>query len=319
MKEKWNNLTMVAGIDFSPASIAAARWAITSLRTKDVVLSHALVVPEMHGILADKFPISESLLLNARTGARRRLQDVQRMLNVLDAILDVREGRPADVIADVARAHDADLIVVGKHGESGEHRGYTGRTADQLVRSAPASIIVANGILESKPQRLIVPITYSSITPYIVEWTRRLQAQCDASVTALHVVGSAVLSHVLSMSRIRNGEPPTADEIDDIFLEDRDRWSKEFIEAGIPADRVTSRVVFGEVSESVIAAAARENADMIIMGSHAGPLRRLLLGSAASAVLRNADIPVFIVTEPASEPIDSLRQHSPSTRELQPI
>jgi len=187
------------------------------------------------------------------------------------------------------------------------------------VRSAPASIIVANGVLESKPKRLIVPITYSSITPYIVEWTRRLQAQCDASVIVLHVVGSAVLSHVLSMSRIRDGEPPTADEIDEIFVEDRDRWSKELIAAGVPADRVRSRVVFGEVSESIIAAAARDEADMIVMGSHAGPLRRLLLGSAASAVLRNAEIPVFIVTEPATEPIDSLRRDAFSSSELQAV
>ena len=34
------------------------------------------------------------------------------------------------------------------------------------------------------------------------------------------------------------------------------------------------------------------------MGSHAGPLRRLLLGSAATAVLRDAGIPVLVVVEP---------------------
>jgi hypothetical protein len=34
------------------------------------------------------------------------------------------------------------------------------------------------------------------------------------------------------------------------------------------------------------------------MRSHAGPLRRLLLGSAAAAVLREADLPVLVVVEP---------------------
>ena len=45
-------------------------------------------------------------------------------------------------------------------------------------------------------------------------------------------------------------------------------------------------------------AAGRHRADMLVMGSHAGPSRRLLLGSAASAVLREAGIPVLIVVEP---------------------
>jgi nucleotide-binding universal stress UspA family protein len=264
----------------------------------EIVLAHALVVPEVRGILAARYPISESLLANARAGALRRLENIRRTYGLGDASTEVRVGRPADVIADIARADSADLIVVGKHGEGGPFRGYTGRTADALVRASPAPILVANGILLDMPRKILVPVTYSSITPWVIEWARRIHETSKAEVVIIHVVGSAVLSHVLSMSAVTNDAPPSATEIDGIFSEDRDRWAREFVDAGMPADCITSEVVFGEVSGGVLAAAERHQADMIVMGSHAGPLRRILLGSAASAVLREADIPVLVAVEP---------------------
>lgn len=291
---------VVVGIDFSPASMVAARWAAGwLLRERELVLAHALVVPEVHGILANRYPIPDTLLANARAGALRRLHEASVSLGVPDSVLEVKEGNPADAIAAVARKVKAELIVVGKHGEGGPHRGYTGRTADRLVRSSPAPVLVADGVLSRPPQKILVPLTYSSITPHIIEWTRKMCEDSGAEVIAIHVVGSAVLSHVLSSSAVKRSEVLTADEIDDVFREDGDRWKKQLVEAGIPPQRVHSEVVFGEVSSAVIGAASQHGADMIIMGSHAGPMRRLLLGSAATGVLREAGIPVLVVVEPA--------------------
>jgi nucleotide-binding universal stress UspA family protein len=290
---------VVAGVDFSAASTQAARWAATwLLGERDLILAHALVVPEVHGILADRYPVPESLLANARAGALRRLHDVSVTLGVPEAALEVMEGNPADALTDVIRENHAELVVVGKHGEGGLHRGYAGRTADRLVRSSPAPVLVAHGGMSRPPRTILVPLTYSSITPSIISWTRRMYADSGAEVIAIHVVGSAVLSHVLTMSTLRRDNAPSTDEIDEIFREDGDHWRNDLIQAGIPADRVQSEVVFGEVSGAVMAAASEHNADLIVMGSHAGPVRRLLLGSAATAVLREASVPVLIVVEP---------------------
>jgi nucleotide-binding universal stress UspA family protein len=290
---------VVAGIDVSHTSIAAVRWvAKWLLRNSDLTLAHALVVPEINGVLAAKFPLPDSLLINARVGARRRLKELGQTLGIPDVAIEIREGKPADAIAEIARACKEDLFVVGKHGDGTQPRGYTGRTADRLVRSSPAAILVANGVLTEPPKRIVVPLTYSSITPFIIQWARRISEATDATIVAVHVVGAAVLSHVLSMSNVTKGEVPTAEQIDEIFREDRELWKRELEGAGIPSDKITSEVVFGEVSNGVLVSANRNGADMIVMGSHAGPVRRLLLGSAASAVLRDADIPVLVVTEP---------------------
>jgi len=290
---------VVAAIDFSSGSINAVKWARKwLLQDRGLILAHALIVPEVCGLLAERYPVSESLLVNARAGARHRLDDLRNSLGLPDAVIAISEGKPAEAIAEIARSTKAELIVVGKHGESGAPRGYTGRTADSLVRSAPAPIIVANGALASRPERIVVALTYSSITPYIVSWTKRIQSASGARIIVVHAIGSAVLSHVLSVSTVKTGEPPTSDEIDEIFSEDRDRWTQMLIEAGIPADFIDSEVIFGEVSTAVLGASLTHNADKIIMGSHAGPVRRLLLGSAASAVVREAEIPVMVVVEP---------------------
>ena len=294
--------TVVAGIDFSPASFAATQWIARWLVTDDqLVLVHSLVVPEFQGILAGKFPLPPSLLENARTGAERRLRAFSATLPLANISIEIRDGRPADTILEVAREKAADLVVVGKHGERGPLRGYTGRTADNLVRSAPAPVLMASGIPPGAPRRIVAALTYSSITPFIVECVQRMQAASGADIVVINVVGSAVLSHVLTMASIRTGTTPGNAELREIFSEDRDRWCRLLIDAGVPADKVSAEVVFGEVSESVIAAAREYGADMIIMGSHAGPVRRLVLGSAASAVLRHAEIPVLVAVEPETQ------------------
>lgn len=303
---------IVLGVDFSQPSITAARWCMQWLgRDAEYILAHALVVPELDGILSHRFPVSPSLLSNARAGAVRRLREIAATFEGAKLSVEVSEGRPADVLQEIAQRNDAELVVVGRHGEGGTLRGYTGRTADRLVRSSTVPVLVVDVVPSTAPTRILVPLTYSSITPYVIEWARRVHDLTNASVVATHVVGSAVLSHVLSMAVIRNGEPLTTTEIDETFTEDRDNWKRDLVAAGISSDHVDAQVVFGEVSDAILAAAEEQRAQLIVMGSHAGPVRRLLLGSAASAVLRQARCPVLVVTEPEQSTLAApVHEHS---------
>lgn len=293
---------VVIGIDFSASSISAARWASSWIsKDAELILVQALMVPEVSGALAARLPLPASLVANAKAGAERRLRKLSETLDFHSFSLEAREGRPADVIADVAREYEADLIIVGKDGEAGTHSGLTGRTTDHLVRSSPSPVIVAAGFPVGAPRRIVVPLTYSSVTPFVIEWTRRLYDLSQAEIFVVHVIGSGVLSHVMTMSAIKTGKELTDTEIDLVFSEDRENWKQELVKAGIPADRISVEVLFGEVSDAVMNAVATRHAEMVVMGTHAGPLRRLLLGSAASAVLRQAEIPVLIVVEPKLE------------------
>jgi nucleotide-binding universal stress UspA family protein/quercetin dioxygenase-like cupin family protein len=66
-----------------------------------------------------------------------------------------------------------------------------------------------------------------------------------------------------------------------------------------PGIRVEHRLAEGDPTEEVLRLAAALRCDLIVMGSHGRTgLGRLLAGSVAEAVLRNADCPVMVVRTP---------------------
>ena len=73
----------------------------------------------------------------------------------------MREGRPSERIAEMARETNADLVVVGEHGHRRGLRDVLGNTAEQLVHTSPVPVLLARGQAEGAPQRVLVPIDES--------------------------------------------------------------------------------------------------------------------------------------------------------------
>jgi nucleotide-binding universal stress UspA family protein len=60
----------------------------------------------------------------------------------------VREGRPADEIADYARAVDADMVATGTRGRHGENRFLIGSVAEHVVRTCPVPVLTVRQLGE---------------------------------------------------------------------------------------------------------------------------------------------------------------------------
>ncbi|MFC6786658.1 universal stress protein [Halobaculum halobium] len=58
-----------------------------------------------------------------------------------DVTAVVREGRPANEIADYAREIDADLVATGTRGRHGENRFLIGSVAERVVRTCPVPVL----------------------------------------------------------------------------------------------------------------------------------------------------------------------------------
>ena len=66
--------------------------------------------------------------------------------------------------------------------------------------------------------------------------------------------------------------------------------------------RVESRVRRGNAVDQIVAAARETGADLIAMSTHGrGGLGRLIFGSVAQAVLRQAEVPVFLMRATESQ------------------
>jgi nucleotide-binding universal stress UspA family protein len=78
-----------------------------------------------------------------------------------------------------------------------------------------------------------------------------------------------------------------------------DRGRLEQVRPADPRVAVCHRLAEGDPAEEILRIAAGEKADLIVMGTHGRTgLARLLVGSVAEAVLRQAPCPVLTVKEP---------------------
>ena len=292
---------VAVGIDFSEPSLQAARWVADYFgRGTDVVLIHAVDIPPAPRFLGRRLPSRDLILETQRQGAESRLAKLIESFPGGRGRCVVRFGRAADVIEKVAGEIDADVIVAGKHGRREWPGRGAGSTAERLSRGCGVPVLLVANPRQAAPARLLVALDDDDVADWALGATQMLADRFGASVTAVHVVSNAVLSHVLSMAAI-SGDEERMDEahIQEEFRLDADRWLRRVGAAGLPRDRVEYIAAFGHPAEEILNVASRIGADLVIMGSRRpGPLRRAVLGTVAGEVLHRASCPVLITHEP---------------------
>lgn len=134
---------IVCGVDFSPASRAALRFAASIAKEADAALTVAHVVEH---IALWPLPVAavdaDALERRAREDAAAALHeaidsDVREFARVDEQVL---MGKPYQRLLELAAERDADLIVAGAHGGR-TARPHFGSTTNHLVRSAACPVL----------------------------------------------------------------------------------------------------------------------------------------------------------------------------------
>ena len=132
--------------DFSPASDIAFRYALDMAVTQGraIHLIHALddtsfATAYPDGIYAELPGLREQVMAEAN----RRLQPMVAECAAagVPATAQTAVGRPARLIANVAKARATDLIVMGTHGRGGFAHMVLGSVAERVVRTAPCAVL----------------------------------------------------------------------------------------------------------------------------------------------------------------------------------
>jgi nucleotide-binding universal stress UspA family protein len=115
---------------------AARRVAAPGARVK-VVYAHR-VPPEL-----TYYEFFQDVLAELERGAQETVESARDAFEGadLDVSYETRRGRPAEVLADIAREHDADLIVMGSRG-LGRMRAAVGSAVLDLLHDAPCPVLV---------------------------------------------------------------------------------------------------------------------------------------------------------------------------------
>ena len=143
-------------------------------------------------------------------------------------------------------------------------------------------------------KKIIVPIDFSEHSEYALRTAAKLAKKNDAEVLALHM---------LEMSDVLLTKSDSEQQQKAIFfLKLVERKFDTFLNKDyLKGVKVTPIVKHFKVFSEVNDVAKKNDADLIVMGSHgASGVKEFFVGSNTERVVRNADIPVLVVKDDIS-------------------
>jgi nucleotide-binding universal stress UspA family protein len=132
---------IVVGVDGSPSSMLALRWALDQAHATgaDVEAIHAWQIPTSFGAPVALLP-KEDLAAEARTALSTAIDRTRTDDRDVTVHPHVDRGDPATVLLD--RARDADLLVVGNRGYGGFARSLLGSVSQHCIHHAVCPVVV---------------------------------------------------------------------------------------------------------------------------------------------------------------------------------
>ena len=137
-------------------------------------------------------------------------------------------------------------------------------------------------------KKILVPVDGSAVAEAVLPRVTELAKALNAEVTVLRVAGAHVFP----------GVDPTEAEVQVV------REAEAYVEAlagQLSRQGLAARAVvrYGHPAAEIVGHAARDKVDLVAMSTHGrSGLNRLLMGSVAEAVVRNASTPVLLVRGP---------------------
>lgn len=234
---------------------------------------------------------------------REQLRDQAQRLGLRPdelAGLEVVAGTPHRVIVDMARRVGAKLIVVGASEPGGGLDKLLGSTADRVVRRADCPVLVVRGELPVPPRRVLLPVDLSELS-------------ADAFRCGLHFLGEIsngaptdiealyTLDFLAQLKFLHSDMPwvTTSHQVESHAAQELERFVRDQCEgAAVP---VQARLRAGDAQVAILAELGEKPADLVVLGTHGrSGFDRLVLGSIASAVLREAPCSVLMIPPAAS-------------------
>jgi len=140
---------------------------------------------------------------------------------------------------------------------------------------------------------ILTPVDFSEHSRQALRWAAALATRFHSRLTVICVVDPLLVD----AARIRLGLDLAQAETPALREFVAATWSGS---AGAPMPTVLKTLI-GEPADSILKAASRDNADLIVMGTQGlGGFRKWVLGSTTERLLRRTHVPVFAVP-PAGE------------------
>ena len=286
--------TVVVATDLSPASeIAVDQAAMLARRwDADLVLLHVF----NDGVWATITAIYESEVWAGAEPvlvARNRLSQQVREVAARHAVRargETRTGRAASEIAAFCREQDAQLLVVGEHGEDWIGEAVLGGTAQRVLALADLPVLLVRRAVSAELSCILLATDFSDnatrAAQLSLDWfpdvRQRLLNACTVAFEGRMRMAGVSLEHIEGYRR---------DEL--ARAEQRMEAQMQALRSAAP---VGKRIVQGYPTTVLLREIERSGAELLVIGKHGGTmLDERLLGSITQNLLYRADCNVLLV------------------------
>jgi nucleotide-binding universal stress UspA family protein len=206
----------------------------------------------------------------------------------LDAV--ICEGEPHDIIVEVARAKNADLISMGTHGRKGLKKLFMGSVTSRVIVSSPCDVLIVKkpcANCTGKYASILVSFDGSEFSKKALVRACEFAKIDGSEIRAFYVIPRyEEMIEFFSSSFIKENLHHDAEAV-------MEKAKTIAAEQGV---KIGIEIAEGDEAENIIEAANRMKNDLIIRGSHGWTgINRAIMGSIAERVIINAPCPVLVV------------------------
>jgi nucleotide-binding universal stress UspA family protein len=278
---------IVVGVDGTESGLDAVALANRLARATGDPLLVACVYPEGRRATLDAAAVAHGPAAKALEAAGELADEAGAEYRT------VPSSSPARGLAELAEEEDAAMVVAGSHRSGAFGRVASGGTAERLLHGSGCPVAVAprgyRRRVTDRLRRIAVAFVDTPDGFEAVRYAADLAARSGLPLTVFSVI--TVHANWFVPEAVRPEEETVPVEVRKEYQEALDRAL-----AGLPEGvRATGELLYGEVVDELSMVGER-GVDLLVCGSRGyGPVRRVLLGTVSSALVRQASVPVLIV------------------------
>jgi len=304
--------SVLFGIDFGSASLAATRWATANVAMR----AHALLVHVAPGV-GTEASIEDDILapvggLVVSNEAKDLVLSPQRIrggltgfaatLPVPSAKALVRFGRPSEWLSTIANEAEAALMVLGRRVDANRTRIGEPNVIERATRRTRADVLVVPEGFDKPLGHVIAAVDESAISSKVIAISRWLSRLHEVPLTILHVLSPAVGAYGRVMRGVKQmlAERRTSEGamMRQRLADESPRppaWLARIGESAEVVRRSRIEVAVGDAAREVARVASEVEAPLVVVGmrgsDHAPPGS---VGSTARELMTRAPFPVLV-------------------------
>lgn len=289
---------VVLGIDFSAASLAAARWATSHVaRRANAIASH--VAPESDDAHsdADGRPARTATFGHLSRALIGGLSGFAATLDVSTARQTLRFGRPSHWLSTITNRSVGSLLVLGRRADASRVHIGEPNVIERTARLSDASVLVVPESATQPPRHIVAAIDESPFAAKVLRTARWLARVHEIPLIVLHVVSPAIAAYERLIRTSHSGRGVRVRSADTDVPAAAVRWFTDFVRTHGLSSRDTTEVTMGDPARELIAAAKANEASLLVVGKRGAddaPVRSI--GSVARELITRAPVPVLALT-----------------------